>query len=172
MTALVLRPLTPADVETIAAWGGDDEFCRRAGWTVGLPAERHRAFWRAAIAAPPPELLRLGAVHGGTLVGYVDLHGLDPTRRELGFVIGERGRWGQGLGTAAANAGLAWGFDELSLAEIWAEALDANQASIRILQRLGLTEYARGDAEDYAGVASYYRQFRITHEAWRRGALG
>ena len=58
--------------------------------------------------------------------------GSQPRRRELGFVIGERRHWRQGLGRAAAEAGLRFGFASLGLSQIWAEALDANRASVRI----------------------------------------
>ena len=54
--------------------------------------------------SPPADLIRLGAVHHGILVGYVDLHGDEPHRRELGFAIDGRSRWGRGLGHLTAAA--------------------------------------------------------------------
>ncbi len=57
------------------------------------------------------------------MVGYVDLHGEGDETRELGFVTGPSGRWGQGWGTLAASAGLVYGFETLELRRIWAEAV-------------------------------------------------
>lgn len=127
---VLLRELVAADADLIAAWSRDENFCRAAGWSIH-PVEQHRVFQRRLIADPPADLLRLAAVHDGQLVGYVDLHGRAPDRRELGFLIGPRETWGHGLGLAAATAGLRYGFQELGLKEIWAEALEMNHASIR-----------------------------------------
>ncbi|MFC8191010.1 GNAT family N-acetyltransferase [Cellulomonas sp. NPDC057328] len=165
-----LRPLTHDDVPVLASWADDVELCREAGWSTGLARERHVAFWRGVVDAPPPELLRLGAVSEGALVGYVDLHGLGPARRELGVLIGVRARWGDGLGRQAAAAALDHGFGALGLTEVWAEALDANGRSVRLLRRLGMRETGRGGEEDFLGRPSFYRQFTVTSAEWRRSS--
>ncbi|MGO1975020.1 MAG: GNAT family N-acetyltransferase [Propionibacteriaceae bacterium] len=118
------------------------------------------------ISAPPPDLVRLGADCDQELVGYVDLKGTAPGRRELGYTIGGRDRWGLGLGTAAAAAGLTYGFTALCLDEIWAGALDANTPSVRILRRVGMRETGRGDRRSFLDRATYYRQFVITATEW------
>ncbi|WP_307871236.1 GNAT family N-acetyltransferase [Paractinoplanes deccanensis] len=78
------------------------------------------------------------------MIGYVDLQGTEPRRRELGYVIGDSTRWRQGFGTQAARAGLTHAFAQAGLTSIWAEALTTNTASVRILQTLGMTEIAPG----------------------------
>lgn len=156
-----LRPLELADAETIASWALDPLFCAAAEWTAGLSMAEYVSFHRRIITEPPGDLLRLAAVHQGELVGYVDLHGSEPARRELGYVIGDSRRWGRGLGRQAARAGLDHGFRGLELAEIWAEALDANPASVRILQALGMTETGPGEPGTYLGAPSYYRRFTL-----------
>lgn len=55
---------------------------------------------------------------------------------EIGFVIGRR-HWGKGLGTAAAALIIEYGFRELGLAVIRAEVLKRNDASRRVLEKLG-----------------------------------
>ena len=163
-----LRPLTRDDAVTIASWGADDAFCRAAGWTVGLTREELESFQRRLISQPPHDLLRFGVRHLDDLVGYVDLHGDEPDRRELGFVIGPRSAWGQGLGTHAARAGLVHGFTVMGLREIWAEALEANVASMAILRRVGMRETGPGGGALYQGIPSTYRQFSITRR-WSGG---
>lgn len=160
---VILRELGAADADGIADWSRDEDFCRAAGWSI-RPVEQHREFQRRLIADSSTDLLRLAAVQDGRLVGYVDLHGNEPHRRELGFLVGPREVWGQGVGMAVATAGLRYGFQVLGLKEIWAEALEANRASIRILQRLGMTETGWGDMDTHLGRASRYRQFAIAAE--------
>jgi RimJ/RimL family protein N-acetyltransferase len=149
-------------------WAADSEFCRHAGWAVDLPVTERVRLLRVLIRCPPPELIRLGVIHNGRLVGYIDLHGGEPDRRELGFLVGERSQWGRGLGRSAAAAGLDHGFDQLGLTEVWAEALDANRRSIHILRRLGLTETGTGDKGRFLDQPSYYRLFAITSRDWAR----
>lgn len=159
MPALELRFLEPDDAEVVASWAFDPRFCAAAGWTAGLSIAEYVSFQLRLITEPPGDLLRMGAVHRGELVGYVDLHGSEPDRRELGFVIGDSRRWGRGLGRCAAQAGLDYGFRDLGLTEIWAEAPAANVASIRILQSLGMAETEPGEPGTYLGAPSYYRRF-------------
>lgn len=165
--ALHLRPLQREDAGVLAGWGEDDLFCLHAGWSTTSHAALHD-FWVRQVEDPPAELIRLAAenVNGG-LVGYVDLHGLDPGEKELGFVIGPSDRWGQGLGRRAAEAGLVYGFEELSLERIWAEAVAINTASVRILRSLGMQETGPGGPGAFLHEDSYYLQFHITHPMWK-----
>lgn len=155
-----LRPMTVADAVVVASWGLDASFRAAAEWSPDMDLEALERFHRGTVLCPPEELLRLAACAGGDLVGYVDLHGTGPDDRELGYVVGPSTRWGQGLGTALARAGLDYGFGPLGLRRVTAEAWDANPASIRILQRLGMRETGRGDAGEYLGRATYYRTFQ------------
>jgi RimJ/RimL family protein N-acetyltransferase len=159
--AVRLRPLEPSDAIVFASWAADERFCAAAEWSRGLTVAECEAFQRRLIADPPQALVRLGVVHDGHLAGYVDLHGTEPARRELGFVIGDSGRWHQGLGRQAAQAGLDYGFTQMGLTEIWAEAWAANIPSVRILQSLGMRELDPGASGTYMGTPTHYRRFTI-----------
>ena len=56
---------------------------------------------------------------------------------DLGFRF-FRKCWGQGYATEAGAACLHYGFETLQLEEICAHAMVANQASIRVLEKLGM----------------------------------
>jgi RimJ/RimL family protein N-acetyltransferase len=169
---VTLRRLTIADTEVAARWGEDPDFCASAGWTVDRPTADRARLWRELVTHPQDDMLRLAARDdAGDLVGYVDLMGLEPGRRELGYLVGSRAHWGHGWGTAVASAGLDHGFAVLGLGEVWAEALDANGPSVRILRRLGMTETGRGDDGTFLGRPTYYRRFAITRETWARGSV-
>ncbi len=159
MSGIVLRPLGLGDALILAAWAADRQFCREADWSLELDQDQYLDFWRQHIERPQADLVRLGVLSGDDLVGYVDLHGAGPDRRELGFVIGARDRWGQGLGFAAARAGLDHALRVLQVDEVWAEALDANTRSVRILQRLSMQETGRGEAGQFLSQPTFYRRF-------------
>ncbi|WP_328320853.1 GNAT family N-acetyltransferase [Kribbella sp. NBC_00382] len=162
MDELRLRPLRPADGPGFAAWGLDRRFCEVAGWRLDRSLAGHEAHWRWVIAEPKADHLRLAAVLGEEVVGYVDFAGSEVGWRELGYVVGPSARWGRGVGGAVARAGVEYGFGVLALREIRAEALDANVASVRILQSLGMTETGRGEDDSFLGEPSFYRRFRLS----------
>jgi RimJ/RimL family protein N-acetyltransferase len=64
---------------------------------------------------------------------------------EIGWRLA-RAAWGQGLATEAAQAALGFGFTELALREIVAITVPGNEASRRVMARLGM---ARDDAGDF-----------------------
>ena len=152
---LRLRPMDVSDAGTFADWGSDPVFLAHAGWSDRATVEELTAWWTAFIAAPDPQLVRLSAVSGDDVVGYVDLHGDEQSTRELGFVIGPSSRWGRGLGTMAASAGLEYGFDVLKLSSVWAEAVDANVGSLRVLERIGMTRTGAGDDDMFLGSSRF-----------------
>lgn len=164
---VTLRPLEAADASVFAAWSADELFCAHAEWTHESDPGEHEAFWDALITRPPKDLLRLAAEGEGELVGYVDLHGHSENSRELGFVVGPSSRWGQGWGSALARAGLDHGFTELGLQQVWAEAYQANQASIAILRGLKLGPFGDGDVGTFLGQPTRYERFVMKREDWR-----
>ena len=161
-TQVHLRPLVTEDAAVIAGWALDEAFCRAAEWSSGLPLDEYVRFQRRLVEQPPEDLVRFGAEVAGELVGYVDLQGVEPLCRELGFVVGPSSNWNRGLGAAIGSAGLVHGFRRMGLDEIWAEAWDANHASVRVLQKLGMRETGRGDDGVYQGEPTQYRQFAMT----------
>lgn len=163
---MTLRPLERADADVLAVWAEDDRFCQHAGWTLRSPAAV-RDFWVRQVETPPADLIRLAATTDeNDLLGYVDLYGRGQGERELGFLVGPSHRWGRGVGRRVAEAGLSHGFDQLSLDSIWAEAIVANAASVRILRSLGLRETGHGSVETFLQAESYYLQFRLNRDEW------
>ncbi|WP_127012447.1 MULTISPECIES: GNAT family N-acetyltransferase [Microbacterium] len=174
---LALRPMIPADAETFASWAEDPVFRAHAGWSQDMTVDRVASWWREIIEHPDPRLVRLAAVDEvGELIGHVDLHDTDGLHdaeggpRELGFLIGPSRRWRHGWGTAAALAGLDHGFTQLGLSSIWAEAVEANIGSVRVLRRIGMTETGHGTSESFLGADSRYLRFHLSRADWERGS--
>lgn len=154
-----LRTLVPADALTFGMWQADREYAAHAGWKCVDSPETDLEWWRETIAGRDPLLTRLMAEADGEPIGFVDLYGDDPHSRELGYSVAPADQWGKGLGLAVARAGVQFGFDVMGLDRIWAEAVAANEPSVRILERLGFQFTGRGDDESFLGTDSYYLQY-------------
>ncbi|MES2421962.1 MAG: GNAT family N-acetyltransferase [Pseudomonadota bacterium] len=63
---------------------------------------------------------------------------------EIGWSL-VRAHWGQGYAREAAEAALAWGWQELNLPTVWAITVPANTASRTLMERLGMARVHGGD---------------------------
>lgn len=151
MAGVSLRSLRPGDEEAAVRWAADPEFCLATGWTVGLAPRKVREHWVRIIAGAGSDFLRLGVEVDGRLVGYVDLANLSRTSGEFGIAIGERARWGRGLGAEAGRRMLAHGFHTLGLDTITAEVHAPNLRSHTLMRRLGFRETGVGGPDRYRG---------------------
>lgn len=75
----------------------------------------------------------------GEMIGFCGLQPLDDTAEiEIGWWLG-RLHWGKGLATEAAREALRDGLGRVGLRRVVAIAQPANQASIHIMQKLGMS---------------------------------
>ena len=72
------------------------------------------------------------------LIGFCGFNGGYPPDVELGWWIAPE-RWGQGLATEAGRATLEYGFRAFAFPRVISVAQPGNVASIRVMQKLGMT---------------------------------
>ena len=82
------------------------------------------------------------------LVGIIGLKDLDIAKKKgnLGYWIGER-YWSKGIGTESVALVINFAFSVLGLEEVWAYVYSENKASIRVLEKNGMTK--KGDMMEY-----------------------
>lgn len=139
---LRLRALTPADTDEVFAVFSDPLVMRywssppmtgpdqAAGYIEQIRAwfaSRGGLQWGIALDDDDDRII--GTV---TLCAFA----LEHRRCEIGYALGAD-CWGQGLAGEAVARALAFAFDELDLARIEADVDPRNDASIRLLERLG-----------------------------------
>ncbi|MBB5515923.1 RimJ/RimL family protein N-acetyltransferase [Rubricella aquisinus] len=145
---LILRRWRDADDAPFAAINADPAVMRhfpapltRAESDAFL--DRMRSLWRSDLSFAAVERKSDGA-----LIGMTGLH------RPVGLPIGPvtevgwrfaRSAWGHGYATEAANASLAVAWD-MGLSEVVAFTSPANQPSMRVMERIGMT---RAPARDF-----------------------
>ena len=84
----------------------------------------------------------------------VDLHlagpgiiGVDEDEVEVGWVVAVEAR-GRGLATEAAAAVIAYAFDTVGVDEVVAYTAPDNAASLRVMDKLGMTRRGEGRSRD------------------------
>jgi ribosomal-protein-alanine N-acetyltransferase len=140
---LVLRPFRSADASTVQRLAGAREI---AATTLTVPhpypdgaAEEWIATHAGAWAERKGLTLAVTLREDGALVGAVGLALVTSDRRaELGYWIGVPW-WSRGFATEASRALLDFGFGALGLHRIMARHMAGNEASGRVMQKLGMT---------------------------------
>ena len=159
--AVHLRPWQPGDEEAAVRWSGDRAFCWANDWTLDLPAERVRAWWRGR--GNSAEFLRMIEADG-VIVGYAEWQDRTEHTAELGIAIGESRLWGRGIGAQAEKLMVAWAFEELGLQYVWAEVHQPNARSLALMHKIGFRETGRQGEGDYQGRLVPMVQFELTRE--------
>ncbi len=92
------------------------------------------------------------------LIGWCGLNYLEDSEEvEIGYGLA-RDCWGKGFTSEAAKAALQFGFEELKLDKIVAVAFPENQASRRVMEKLGM-RYGK-TAPFIDGILVYYEIYR------------
>jgi [ribosomal protein S5]-alanine N-acetyltransferase len=138
---LVLRPVESSDLEPLQAIWSDSLVMRHMGAGTRDAAQSLKRL---------QELIEHQRRHGfgkwvaiarasGDLIGYcgIELYEGGPDV-ELGFSLA-RSAWGRGYATEAARAWLEHGFGALGFPRVIAVVKPSNTASIRVLEKVGMT---------------------------------
>lgn len=116
---------------------------------------------------------RLVLERDGAFLGWCGLSRWNPEYRSasLGYCL-TREAWGHGYATEAAGALLAWAFDTLDLNRVQAEADTRNEASGRVLRKLGfvLEGTLREDCVVKGDVSDSW-VFGLLRREWRPRAV-
>jgi RimJ/RimL family protein N-acetyltransferase len=160
---LTLRPLVPSDAEAYAAMRFHPEVAR---WlpplavdpaeAVRISIERFAAGWRDRGYAP------WGIFREGRLIGHGGLNWVPEFHETEVLWALHPQAWGQGYATETARAALAYGFDTVGLALIFAMTLPDNLPSQAVMKRLGLTYRRRVQYKAFDDVV----WFDMGREAW------
>jgi RimJ/RimL family protein N-acetyltransferase len=141
---LRLRQLRPDDANAVAMRAGDRRVAR---YLIAVPSPYPVSLalrWISARLAWWPQgrgvtLAITRKTETSTLVGTVSLRRFHrDLRAEHGYWLGAD-TWGDGIATEAADALVDFGFRELGLERIYAQVLEGNAASCRVLEKLGMS---------------------------------
>jgi RimJ/RimL family protein N-acetyltransferase len=140
---LVLRELCHADAPAVAARAGDRLVARYLiAVPTPYPVSLARRWIVGRLAWWPARGVTLAIARRDRpdeLLGSASLRRFNRDRRaELGYWLGAED-WHKGYATEAAASIIEFGFRELGLERIYAQVLEGNAASCRVLEKLGMT---------------------------------
>jgi ribosomal-protein-alanine N-acetyltransferase len=159
---LRLRAPLPRDAAALLALLGDGEVTRYINVaTITTLAEAQAVLERLDQRYAARDMIRwaIALAELDEMIGTVGLLRFDFEHRhaELGYDLVRRW-WGRGLGAEAAAAVIRYGFSVLGLHRIEAGVLPENDASVRVLQKLGFVE--EGTRRDYLYAKGRFHSFR------------
>jgi len=139
---LCLRPVVADDLDPIAALYGDPEVMRFIGLQGALDREQARERLDFMIDHWQRHGFGMWAVlrkPDGAFLGRCGLRYLDDTSEiELGYTLG-RAHWGLGYATEASRVVVRHAFAVLGIERLVAIADPANTASVRVMQKIGMS---------------------------------
>ena len=151
---LVFRPYEPDDREQIVALFTDPEVMKFVGEGVQTEVRAREGFTRLFTQVYEPAAFDVWALvskEGGKFVGHAELK---PRRDELAragdfeiIYVLRREFWGRGFATEVGRGLLEYGFGELRLPRVHATVDASNEASVRVLLKLGMRYESEFDDE-------------------------
>ena len=143
---LLLRPWRPGDEDDLVRYANNREIWRNlsdrfphpytaesARWWIDLQQQKKGAEWAFAIELDGEAIGGIGVSPGVDLQVKV---------AEIGYWLGEP-FWGRGIATRALVRLTDWAFAELGLVRVFANVLEWNPASARVLEKAGYQLEAR-----------------------------
>ncbi len=173
-----LRAVEPEDAAIAFTWVNDPEVTEHVllRYPMSMASERE---WAEHAAAPPSfgnAVFAIEALDDGALIGVCGLHHQTPEDRvsELGVQIGEKSRWGQGLGFDALRTLVTFGFRDLKLRRIWLRVDENHRRGIALYERLGFqhegrlraSHWSRGRALDFLAMGIAREEFDARYGAY------
>lgn len=167
---LLFRHHKPEDIEPYCAMQVDPEVRRYVGGHPRTREEAEERFHRVCRESASPSRLQLWATvykPDGCYCGYCGIypHFLQsgdtiPGEGVIAFYLA-RTYWSRGLATEAGRAFIRFGFEDLGLHRISACVQVGNDASMRVMTKLGLLPIG----DEQTGSRSF-RNFEITRPHW------
>ncbi|MCH2215878.1 MAG: GNAT family N-acetyltransferase [Flavobacteriales bacterium] len=154
---LLLREFEISDAEALLRLNSNEEVLRYTGDIAFETVQDARNFLENYNEYERNGFGRWAVVlkDSGSFIGWCGLKKNEEGYVDLGFRFFQE-EWGKGYATEAAEASLSFGFKKLGLKEIIGRVAPENKASLRVLEKLGMTYWKSGNCHGIPD-AMYYK---------------
>ncbi len=124
------------------AWHCDTELEIFSGWGPRRSKTTYEAKFKEFLENPPADLAVFAVERAGELTGRIELSEIDYENRRacMGLFLGDKRRWGAGVGSAAVVIMLDYAFSVLNLSRIFARTYAFNDRARRLMKSVGFVE--------------------------------
>jgi len=170
---LALVALSLEHAPAVFTYTSDPDISRLVAWPRHENLEASRRFVaRSMVGYAEGGYYEWGLIRRAdqAFLGTCGFGALDVARGvgDIGYVIAKP-YWGQGYATEAVAAVLQFGFLQLGLRVIEAQAFPENIASLRVMAKLGLRYYETRTMSQEPGVSRPVYVWQLEHEQWAKG---
>ncbi len=147
-----LRRIERSDLPSLVAWLNDPEVRQHLALVYPMSQVQEEAWFEEQLKAEPaaqPFAIEARRARGDSqewaLLGAAGLHQVDWRNRwaELGLFLGDKSRWGDGLGTEATRVLVRWAFDTLNLNRVFLRVYADNARAIHCYEKVGFRPEGR-----------------------------
>ncbi|WP_445491653.1 GNAT family N-acetyltransferase [Niallia sp. 03133] len=140
---LILRKLTPADLDDMYAYGSNSEVTKYVTWETHQKRSDTKGFLQFVLDRYEKKEVALWGIQykeNGKLIGTIDFVWWKPNHSsaEIGYVLSHE-YWGKGIMTEAAKEVIKFGFEKMDLIRIQAKCFTENIGSARVMEKAGMT---------------------------------
>ena len=141
---IVLKPITDEYTEKIGDWRNKESVKKHFIYQKPFTIEGHRKWLKNMVATGKVAQFIIFSKKDQKDVGSVFLRDIDDEhhKAEYGIFIGEDDARGKGVGTAAAELILKYGFEELKLHKIFLRVLADNGRAVHSYEKAGFKKEA------------------------------
>jgi RimJ/RimL family protein N-acetyltransferase len=154
---ILLRQIEREDLPALQRWKNDPEIVSLlGGFSRGYTADGMQKWLEYHRGRSDEVLLAIVDMETEACLGHVGFYQIDHRVRsaEFAILLGDKSRWGAGLGSRITGALLSYGFDELNLNRVELSVLVSNQRALKSYARLGFqSEGTRREAQFRGGKA-------------------
>lgn len=150
---VVLRPVRSRDNRRILEWRNSMEVLGSFFTEEKSTLERQKTWYRTYLLDPAQVRFVIEARGLGPVgcCGFTDIDE-ESASAKLTVFLGEARARGKGLARQALEVLLGWGFSQRGLARVTAEVFADNERAIRLYEKLGFEETAKGQPRRGRGV--------------------
>jgi ribosomal-protein-alanine N-acetyltransferase len=168
---LQLREITQEDFQAVHEYASDPETVKYMPFGPNTEEETREFINRNLKRQQerPRTEYGLGIIlkHEDRLIGACGIHGVTEIQASIGYILIRR-YWGHGYATEAARALVDHAFSELGVHRVYASCDPRNHASIRVLEKAGMS--LEGRLRENMIIHGEYRDsliFGILDNEWR-----
>ena len=175
---VILRPLEDADAAQLASWVNDQAVLLYLG-IPGRLTEGEELQWIASMRSSQRDIV-MGIVDRSDdqLAGTIGLHAINhsDSHAMYGIMLGERERWGRGLGSSAGMLACDYAFNTLNLHRLHLSVAAFNPRGVKSYGKIGFVHegtmqqhvFKQGSYHDVHFMGLLRDDFNRMHAEWRR----